>query len=571
MKHFKSWRLVPTEQELREQLSKRLNISAVVAQLLINRGISTEQDARIFLYAGLETLGNPFIMKDMGKAVQRIVCAIDQQEKITIYGDYDVDGITACAILYNLLIELGAVVEYYIPERQSEGYGLNDQALEHLYRTGTKLVVTVDCGISSVEEIAAMQGKMDIIITDHHQPPLLLPEATAILNPKQMDCPYPEKHLAGVGVAFKLCQALWSTLRTRDIPFLGNIELVAIGTVADIVPLIGENRLLVKLGLEKLSKTGNIGLENLLEVCNIKGSKIDAGKVGFMLAPRLNAAGRVGHASLAVELLITSDNHRARELALLLDEENCNRQAVEKEILEVAEKAIISHNLLSDKVLVIAGENWHPGVIGIVASRLVDRYYRPTVVISTRDGIGKGSCRSIPGFDMYEALLLCNGLLSKFGGHRQAAGLTIPVENIDIFRRNMCEQAELLSEETYKPVLNIDTLLPLEQINTALLEQLACLAPHGMGNPSPVFACRELQVADFKPVGQNGKHLKLKVRRQNSTGDVIAWGMGSMAADIHRNDHIDLAFAPEFNEWQGHRNIQLKALDLKKTITKKMQ
>lgn len=568
LKKRKSWRLVPDQQELREHLSECLGITEVVAQLLINRGISTEQDAKTFLYAGYETLGNPFALKDMEKAVLRIECAIHNQEKITIYGDYDVDGITSCAILYKLLTRLGAIAEYYIPERQSEGYGLNSQALEHLYQTGTKLLITVDCGISSLEETAAMLGKMDIIITDHHQPPSTLPVAAAIINPKRTDCPYPDKQLAGVGVAFKLCQALWFTCQVSKPMFLDNVELVAVGTIADIVPLVGENRLLVKLGLERLPNTSNMGIKSLLEVCNLRGAKIDAGKVGFMLAPRLNAAGRVGHASLAVELLVTEDKDRARAIAVFLDEENCRRQVLEKEILESTEDVITSSNLTSGKVIVVAGEDWHPGVIGIVASRLVDRYYQPAIVISIRDGIGKGSCRSIPGFDIYEALSSCSELLVKFGGHKQAAGLTIEVGNIDAFRQRMNEKASLLSDDTYRPVLQIDTLVSLEQISALLLEQLACLAPHGMGNPTPVFACRELQVADLKSIGQNGKHLKLKVRRQNSTGDVIGWGMGEMAASIHRNDSIDLAFAPEFNEWQGHRNIQLKAFDVKKTENK---
>lgn len=565
MKQAKSWRLVPGQQELREQLSKNLGISAVVAQLLINRGISNIQDANTFLYAGSDTLANPFTMKDMEKAVRRIADAIDNQQKITIYGDYDVDGITSCAILYRLLTKLGASVEYYIPERQSEGYGLNSQALEHLYQTGTTLVISVDCGISSLEETAAMIGKMDIIITDHHQPPAVLPTAAAIINPKREDCSYAEKQLAGVGVAFKLCQALWAMRHCQAQLLLDDIELVAVGTIADIVPLVGENRLLVKLGLERLPKTENIGLRSLMEVCNLKDARIDAGKVGFMLAPRLNAAGRVGHASLAVELLVTQDRERARQIAILLDEENCHRQVLEKQILEAAEQVIDPKDLTTGKVLIVDGENWHPGVIGIVASRLVDRYYRPTIVISTRDGIGKGSCRSIPGFDMYEALTACSDLLVKFGGHKQAAGLTIEVSNITAFRQRMNERAALLSDDTYRPILQIDTLVSLEQINAALLEQLACLAPHGMGNPTPVFACRELQVADLRSIGQDGKHLKLKVRRQNSTGDVIAWGMGEMVASIQRNDSIDLAFAPEFNEWQGYRNIQLKAFDVKKT------
>jgi single-stranded-DNA-specific exonuclease len=565
-KLLKSWRFVPVEQELRDYLSSRLGISAVVAQVLINRGIDNEKDARHFLYAGVETLGDPYALKDMDKAVERITAAIAKEEKITVYGDYDVDGITACSILYKVLIRLGAKVEYYIPERQSEGYGLNHSALEQICKTGTTLIITVDCGISSLEETAAMLGKLDIIITDHHQAPEILPPALAIINPKRPGCSYPDKHLAGVGVVFKLCQALMATKQEGGSLFQDYLDMVAVGTIADIVPLIGENRLLVKFGLEKLARTDNLGLKYLLEICCPKNIRLDAGKVGFGLAPRLNAAGRVGHAAMAVELLTTDNPEKAKQLAKILDEENSYRQTLEKQIFEAADLEISRAGLTNDKVLVVVGDNWHPGVIGIVASRLVDKYYRPTIVISMKDGIGKGSCRSISGFDMYGALASCSDLITKYGGHKQAAGLTIPMEKVSEFRRKICERADLLSDDDYKPVLNIDTLVSLEQINTVLLEQLACLAPHGMGNPTPVFACKGLRVQDLRSVGQDGRHLKLRVRRQQSSGDVIAWGMGELASTLHRDENIDLAFAPELNEWQGHRNIQLKAFDLRKTI-----
>ncbi|HEY3423402.1 MAG TPA: single-stranded-DNA-specific exonuclease RecJ, partial [Negativicutes bacterium] len=411
----------------------------------------------------------------------------------------------------------------------------------------------------------------DVIITDHHQPPEQLPAALAIINPKQPDCTYADKYLAGVGVAFKLCQALWQKKDGTDAAVLEYLDMVAIGTIADIVPLMGENRILVKLGLQTLANTANIGLQALITVCDLQNSKIDTGKVGFVIAPRLNAVGRIGRASTGVELLTVKDATMANELAIHLDNENSARQIVEKEIQDIAETLMADVDLNTAKTLVLAGEDWHSGVIGIVASRLVEKYYRPVVMISVKDGIGKGSCRSIAGFDIYDALYKCADLLIQFGGHRQAAGLSILPENIAKLRERLNQiAAETLTEEDYIPVLNIDSFVPLEEINTAFLEQLSCLAPHGMGNPSPVFACEELLIADLRSIGQGGRHLKLKIKRNQISSDVIAWNMGSWVNELQRNSCIDLAFLPEINEWQGQRSIQLKAHDVRQTVKKAM-
>lgn len=559
------WRFMPARDELVGKLMDTLGVSKAVAQILINRGVLDEHSARDFLYAGSDKLGDPFLLKGMLKAVERISHALAKGEKITVYGDYDVDGITATTLMIKVLKRLGANAEYYIPERQSEGYGLNSAALVSLCEEGTQLLVTVDCGISAVHEVNELAGKLDIIITDHHQPPSELPEACAIVNPKQSDCSYPDKTLAGVGVAFKLCQALWQHLRCDGI-LLDYLDIVAIGTIADIVPLTEENRILVRLGMEQLASTENVGLKALMEVCNV-ANKIDAGKVGFVLAPRLNAAGRLGHAGVGVELLLTDDKERAAELSALLDAENLQRQAVEREILAAAEEMLSNVDIAGQKVLVVAGDNWHPGVIGIVASRLVDKYYRPVVMISVRDGIGKGSCRSIPGFDIYESLKKCADILIQFGGHRQAAGLSIAAENIDILRDRLSHiAAETLTDQDYIPVLKIDSLIALDEIDSALLEELASLNPYGMGNPSPVFACQELLLANIRPVGQDGRHLKLRVKSAATSGDVIGWDMGNMADNLNCQESIDLAFMPEFNEWQGRRLIQLRAHDVRKTV-----
>ncbi|MEL7635382.1 MULTISPECIES: single-stranded-DNA-specific exonuclease RecJ [Sporomusa] len=567
----KAWRLFPVKGELASELSRKLNISRHIAQALINRGITDEQKAVEFLYAGMEHIADPYLLKDMGPAALRIAHALEAREKITIYGDYDVDGITACAILYKTLSRLEANVEFYIPDRQSEGYGLNIAALNNLKQTGTTLVITVDCGISAIKEIEAVQGQLDIIVTDHHQPPQQLPPALAIINPKQPGCAYPEKNLAGVGVAFKLCQALWQHYHGTGNSFFDYIEIVAIGTIADIVPLTGENRILVKLGLNRLLTTDNPGIKALVEVCGLTGKGIDSGSVGFVIAPRLNAVGRVSQAATGVELLLTNDSEYARELANLLDEENSARQAIEKLILAKAEEQLEAIELSTAKVLVLAGENWHSGVIGIVASRLVEKYYKPVIMISIQEGYGKGSCRSIPAFDIYTALSRCSDILTQFGGHHQAAGLTIPAENIPLLRERLQAIAkETLSAADYVPILTIDSVLALEEVNAAFIEQLACLEPYGFANPSPLFACRNVKLREKRLVGQQSRHLKLTLEH-TSVNDVIAWNMGELSDNLTCNETIDMVFVPKYNEWQGHKKLQLTARDVRQSLDRQTQ
>ena len=561
----KLWKVLPENTDIRQELSDHFGISDIIAQVLVNRGILDKNIAKDFLFGGQDQLGNPYLLKDIEKAVARIVQAIANKQKMIIYGDYDVDGMTSSALLYKVLKELGGVIDYYIPERQSEGYGLNSAALTMLIQSGTELLITVDCGISAVEEVNAIFQQLDIIITDHHQPPEVLPSAYAIINPKQKECSYPEKNLAGVGVAYKLSQALSRHYYGHDNKFSEYLDIVAIGTVADIVSLTGENRILVKLGLSEIVNTKNIGLKELIDICRIDPSKIDAGKIGFAIAPRLNAAGRISRADYGVELLITDNPEKAKELATYLECENTQRQAVEKDIQSAAENVVAELDLNVAKVLVVVGEDWHSGVIGIVASRLVEKYYRPVFMISIRDGIGKASCRSIPAFDIYDALSQCSDLLLQFGGHRQAAGFSVLPENIDELKTRLNHIANTtLTQADYIPVLTIDSLLSLHQINTSFLEQLGCLEPFGMGNHSPVFACKDIVVEDIRTIGQDARHLKLKVNQKNVTNDVVAWQMGGLAEIIQNKEDIDMAFFPEINEWQGQKKIQLRAYDIKK-------
>lgn len=544
-------------------LADELGVIPAFAQVLVNRGLNNINSARKFLDGCFEDLLDPFGLKDMDRAVKRILFAIDNKQQITVYGDYDVDGITACSLLILVLKDLGANVDFYIPERQSEGYGLNCSAIENIIKNGSSLIITVDCGVSAVSEIDAYKDKIDIIVTDHHEPPEKLPNAYALVNPRQKDCPYQDKNLAGVGVAFKLCQALLISMDKPIAELKKYLDIAAIGTVADIVPLVGENRIIVKEGLKVLEITNNIGLSAMLEVCKLTGSSIDSGKVSFTIAPRLNAAGRVSHASAGVELLITKDIERARNIALMLEDENRERQAIEKDILsEVIEK--IEQHYINDKVFVIDGQEWHTGVIGIVASRIVERYFRPTIIISTYNDIGKGSCRSIPKFNMYKSLSQCRELLIQFGGHRQAAGLTISADHIDLLRTKLNKiAAQELTEKDYFPIVNIDSMVALEEINKGFIEQLSCLAPYGMGNPSPIFACENLAVTAAYPMGKDNKHLKLKVRSSETAGEIVAWNMGDMAEVINTGTSIALAFVPEISDWMGQKKIQLRAQDVK--------
>ena len=560
----KKWRLHTACPEQAATLASRLGVSTVVGQLLLNRGISDETVARQFLCGGLEGLHDPFLLKGMDAAIERTVAALNAKEKITIYGDYDVDGITATSLLYNILCKLGANINYYIPERQSEGYGLNVEALEKIAGSGTGLLITVDCGISACSEVLAVPA-LDIVITDHHQPPELLPTAVAIVNPKQPGCSYPEKELAGVGIAFKFCQALSKRLGAH-LDCLHYLDIVAIGTVADMVSLTGENRLLVKYGVERLRQTENLGLQALLSACDLQSASIDAGKIGFVIAPRLNASGRLHHAAAGVELLTSLDTEKVQAIAVELNLTNAERQEVERQILEKAEETLNDTDWDTVKSLVVAGSDWHSGVIGIVASRLVERYHRPTVLISVRDGIGKGSCRSIPGFDMYAGLQSCADLLLQFGGHRQAAGLSLKQEDIPAFTQRLNAIAgKVLSADDFFPLLNIDAMISLRELNTSLIEQMACLEPFGMGNPSPLLACSPVELQSSSAFGKENRHLRLWVRENTISSEVIAWNKGELASTFDRKCPAEIAFVPEIHEWQGRSSVRMRAIDVRKT------
>lgn len=575
----KIWRLAKAQPVLKEIFAQKLGLPPIVAQILANRGILTLDDARIFLNGDLSHLHDPFLLKDMDSAVERVNKAVAAGEKIIVYGDYDADGITSTALLFGVLKELGADAGYYIPRRMEEGYGLNIPSIEKFIDQGVTLIITVDCGVSAAAEISfARERGVDVVVTDHHEPPAELPPALAIVNPKRRDCSYPFKELAGVGVAFKLAQALTSAgagkgtgigaapVQEEPLPEIlrRRLDIVALGTVADIVPLKGENRILVKAGLAQMDRTCHPGLQALIQVGGLAGKPLDANRLAFGLAPRLNAAGRIGDAQLAAELLLTGDQERASQLAGILDRANEERQTVEAGIFEEAVEMIESAGLAQNRVLVLARPGWHVGVIGIVASRLVQKYYRPAVLLSVAEEVAKGSARSIPGFNIYAALAACDTLLAKYGGHNQAAGLTLAARHVDDFYAALETHAqEIIAEEHLTRQVIIDGEISLPDLTRDLYRQLERLAPFGCDNPGPVLVSRGTQVVDCRNVGTDGSHLKMRLQTEQCVMDAIGFGLGGRAGSLDALAGLDVAFALEQNEWNGRVNLQLNLKDLK--------
>ncbi|MHB8156269.1 MAG: single-stranded-DNA-specific exonuclease RecJ [Desulfocucumaceae bacterium] len=567
MRKDKIWRVHRSNPTLQYIFRHELHISPVLAGLMVNRGISTVVEARHFLEGGLDLMHDPFQMADMEAAAGRISLALDHREKILVYGDYDADGTTATAILLKVLNKLGAQVGHYIPNRMEEGYGLHLEALRRAGRDGYTLVVTVDCGISAGEEVAqnGAENGPDIIITDHHEPPAALPGAVAVINPKRADCYYQFKELAGVGVALKLAQALLSKRGYRADEWLEYLDLACLGTVADIVPLTGENRIIVKYGLAALANTNSTGIKALIEISGIKPESLGTREVGFALAPRLNAAGRIGDAGLAVKLFLTDDPVEAGDLAALLNKGNQERQRIESAVLAEAMGLLDSDpGLSAGRVIVLANEGWHSGVVGIVSSRLVDKYYKPVLMIALEGSQGKGSGRSIAGFHLYNALNHCGGQLVKFGGHEQAAGFTIMSDRVEEFREAINRYArQFIDDSVFVPGMELDAMVSLGEINEDLVREMQLLAPFGCCNPGPVLACRGAELVSHREIGKNGGHLKLMIREKGAVFDGIAFKQASCAPEIAAAAEVDVAFLPAFNEWKGRRSIQLEVKDIR--------
>lgn len=538
-------------------------ISPLVAGILLRRGIDTEDKLKHFCYDTPADLSDPFLMKGMQAAVDRIILALQKKEPLVIYGDYDVDGITATSILYRFLKREGADVRFYIPARETEGYGLNLPAVQKLAEEGCKLLITVDNGIAAADIIAQAPETMDIIVTDHHLVPEKIPNAIAVLNPHQTDCRYPYKELAGCGVAYTVCRALALTLHNEA--YEEDMELVAMGTIADVVSLTGENRILVREGLRKMRHTQIPGLAALLRVAGIvkpgEDKPISVEDVSFGLAPRLNAAGRIAHARMGVDLLISYSREKAEHIARNLCEINVKRQAVERGIYEEAVRRLHQLNAEKADVMVIDGHGWNPGVIGISASRILEQYNRPVLMITIKDGIGKGSCRSIPAFDIYQALKAQESLLIQLGGHKMAAGFSIREENIPEFRKAINDYAaRVLSPEDFIPELELEEYLPLRELTPRFIHELEILEPCGCDNPRPLFASKNLHVNYTRHMGKDNKHFKCMFEQDNISRQGIFWNTG-ISSPCRNGDIVSAAYRAEIHEWYGE-NVQLICKDI---------
>lgn len=553
---------------IREFVNK-YGISPILATLFLNRGLTNEEALKNYLKKPLESIYNPNLLPGMEKASERIAYAIKNKEKITIYGDYDCDGVTSTAILYSFLSEQGADVSYYIPNRLEEGYGLNIRAINKLSKTGTKLIITVDCGIVSCGEVqlAKAQG-MDVIITDHHTPQEKIPEAI-VVHASIPQSEYPFKELAGVGVAFKLILGLGLHLGIKSSEIFNKyVEIAAIGTISDVVSLKDENRVIVDRGVKALKSTKNHGLTALMELAGINKELLTSTSVAFGITPRINAAGRLSSATTAVEMLLSETYEEGYKKALELDSLNRKRQAVEKEIFDEALAIIESDcNSQAKKVLVIAGEDWHEGVIGIVAAKISDKFYKPCIVLSKKDGLATGSARSIPALNIFDALTSCEDLLTRFGGHSQAAGLSLSESDIDAFSERINKYANsVLTDEDMIKNIELDCRLRPSDITMKTAESLKVLEPLGAENEKPLFSLCGIPVLGASKIGADGRHLRLTLGKVGEVINAVGFGMGEYKDNLAEGDIIDVAFSLDINDFRGTKSVQLMLKDIIKRL-----
>ncbi len=558
----KKWEYIGVDDEKVKDIAFNHNISEIIARVLLNRGICETEEIDKFLHPKLENLHDPFLLNDMGVAVDKIIECMNKKEKITIYGDYDVDGITSIATLSKFLTELGIENDYYLPNRLDEGYGLNNNALDKIANGGTKLLITVDCGISAYEEIEyAKKIGLEVIVTDHHECPEKIPEALAVIDPKREDSTYPFSSLAGVGVTFKLIHAISIKLSLDRKRYLKYLDIVCLGTVADIVPLVDENRLIVSFGLMLVRETRNIGLRALIEITGY--TAIDSTAISFGIAPRINACGRMGEAEIALKLLLTASPEEAKEIANKLNLLNKERQEVEKSIINEAIEMIERDKLYNKDIIIVGSKNWHHGVIGIVASKITELYYKPSVLISFEDGIGKGSGRSIEGFDLHEALTKCGDYLEKFGGHEMAIGLTLKEENFNAFKTKLEEITSETIDKEAVPSIKVDAIIEPKSINMDIFASMKLLEPYGESNSSPLFVSKNLKVESVRLLS-NDKHIKLTLRDGNILLSAIGFNLGDKV--VRLGDKIDLVYALEINKYNNTETIQLNVKDIKKSL-----
>lgn len=550
-----------TDENIVYAYGKLLGIPPLVARILVNRGITDAGDAKKFIERSVTALYSPFLINDMDKAADRIKQAIDRKEKITVYGDYDVDGITSTALMVSYLRKAGAKVDSYIPDRQHEGYGVNRGAVEKIIKSGTKLIITVDTGITATEEVAFANGhNIDVIITDHHECKNSLPDAVAVINPKRLDSNYPFKDLAGVGVAFKLICALSGDNWKRVLDTYSDI--IALGTIADVVNLVDENRIIAGVGLEKLKNNPNLGLSEVIKTIGSNPKWNNSAVVSYSIAPRINAAGRMSSAMTAVNLLLTDDKTEAEELATELDRENRERQTQESVIFSEAVEMLRNEKYTGKKVLVLAKRGWHHGIIGVVASRICDKYQKSCILISIEDEWCKSSGRSTEGINLFEGLSECADILENFGGHAYAAGFSIKEEYIDELDKRLNEYAERVLPKIPSRELCIDASINIEDVTLSTIRETEMLGPYGAGNKMPIFALKDVCINDIKTLSA-GKHCRFIAEKDGKSIEIIAFGRGKLARDFKRGDIVDIAGEMNINIYNGQSRVQLILEDIK--------
>ena len=560
----KKWQIYETDNEKVNELIKKYNLNILLATILVNKNITDEKVLSKFLHPTRNDFYDPFLMPDMELAVNRILKAIENKEKIIIYGDYDADGITSITVLKSFFKDLGIEVDSYIPNRLEEGYGLNKPAVKQIVEKGYELMITVDCGISAIEEIKyANELGIETIVTDHHEVGEDLPDAIAVVDAKRKDNIYPCRDLAGVGVVFKLIQALAIKLKLKEEAFLKYLDIVCIGTISDIVPLVDENRVITKLGLMLVNQTRNIGLKSLLMSSGYK--KIDSTTISFGVAPRINACGRMGHAEEALKLFLSDNISEVQELTKRLNDYNIKRQEKEKSIYREALEMIEKEHLDENDTIIVAGENWHHGVIGIVASKITELYFKPSILLCYEGDEAKGSGRSIPGFDLHEALMKCLDHIEKFGGHSMAIGITIKREELEEFRDSLEKVAREAHIEDITPIIQIDAKISLNDINKEMVESLKQLEPFGEGNKMPVFVIKNLKIDSIRALTE-GKHLKLTLKEGNNIIDAIGSNMGELAEEYKIGNKIDVVGVLEINSFNGVDSVQINMKDIMKSV-----
>ena len=559
----KKWQIYEEEQEKINKISIQYHINKLLASILVNRNIE-EDKIEAFLNPTRKSFHDPFLMPDMKKAVDRILKAMQNKEKIIIYGDYDVDGITSITVLKSFLEDRGVHVDSYIPNRLEEGYGLNKPAIEKIAENKYQLMITVDCGISGIEEIEyANSLGIETIVTDHHEVGDSLPNAIAIVDAKRKDNEYLCRDLAGVGVVFKLIQAIGIRLGLAEKEYLKYLDIVCIGTISDIVPLVDENRAIAKLGLLLVRQTKNLGLQSLLMSSGYKN--IDSTTISFGVAPRINACGRMGHADEALNLFLSKDIYEVNELTKKLNEYNKIRQETEKNIYEDAVNQIEQNKLNEKNAIIVSGENWHHGVIGIVSSKITDLYFKPSILLCNEGEFSKGSGRSIPGFDLHQALMQCQDTIDRFGGHAMAIGITIKTDKFQEFAEKFENVAKEAKIDEIIPIINIDAKIELNEINKEMVESLKLLEPYGEGNKMPIFAFRNLKIDSIRALSE-GKHIKLTLKDNNNIINAIGFNLGKIAEDYRIGDKIDVVGTLEINSFNGVDSLQINIKDVMKSI-----